>query len=238
MNTPPKIYVALPHSYGFAEITVRSLCALMDARCLPPGHIHLAWSSDPCLMRARNELSAAFLESDCDKLLFIDSDIGFTVENFQRIIAHDQAIVGGLYPLKRMRKKVEWCANRLVAPRVQPPPQPDGLQEIRYLGTGFLCIAREVFEKMRAVDRAEIEYTNEEPPHRVRWDFWRQGVRRTDDPHPRYLTEDFFFCQRWLELGGKVFMDTRVVLRHVGHAVWPLDLQENNPLNPQPQVKS
>ena len=61
-----------------------------------------------------------------------------------------------------------------------------------------------------------------------------QGVRKTDDQRMRFLTEDWFFCQRWLELGGQVFADTRVVLRHAGRAVWPLPIQQGNPFAQQP----
>jgi hypothetical protein len=42
----------------------------------------------------------------------------------------------------------------------------------------------------------------------------------------RYLSEDWFFCERALRLGYEIFADTRVVLKHVGEAIYPLKSQE------------
>jgi hypothetical protein len=37
------------------------------------------------------------------------------------------------------------------------------------------------------------------------------------DPDSRvYLSEDFTFCQRWLKIGGTLWLDTQSKLTHVG----------------------
>ena len=41
----------------------------------------------------------------------------------------------------------------------------------------------------------------------------------------RYLSEDWMFCQRWLDIGGKVYGDAGIVLKHIGSAVYPLQTQ-------------
>jgi hypothetical protein len=36
----------------------------------------------------------------------------------------------------------------------------------------------------------------------------------------RYYSEDWTFCENWRDLGGKVYIDKRVLLRHVGTYVF------------------
>lgn len=218
--TSKKVFIALCGHYSQSDmIFVQSLCATIARRPMP---IQIGWNCDPCLVRARNVLCAEFLATNCTHLLFIDSDIGFTPEDIVHICSHDAPVVGGMYPLKR-EGELKWCGNGVL----DRPTEPDenGLQEVRYIGTGFLCIARAAFEKILQHDRAEIEYTSEDEIHKTQWAFFREGVRETADARKRWLTEDWFFCQRWLELGGQVFADTHVVLRHAGRAVWPLKTQ-------------
>ena len=48
----------------------------------------------------------------------------------------------------------------------------------------------------------------------------------------RYLTEDWWFCQSWIDCGGKVFGDARVVLQHIGQITFPLKSQLPAPVIP------
>ena len=50
----------------------------------------------------------------------------------------------------------------------------------------------------------------------------------------RYLSEDWYFCQRWLDLGGEIFGHTRVALRHLGPVIFPLETQLPEVTNPKP----
>lgn len=172
---------------------------------------------------ARNEQTARFLKSDCTHLMFVDDDLIPSLADFERIASHDVPVVGGMYPIK-MEGELKWCGNGF-------PGQPEalieanGLQRVRYLGTGFLCIERSVIERVIALQRDEIEYTLDHPPYEARWHVWREAVRKTDDARPRLLTEDWLFCQLCLELGIPVYADTKVRLRHTGTATWPLQSQ-------------
>lgn len=108
------------------------------------------------------------------------------------------------------------------------PVRPDGLQEVGCIGTGFMCISRRAFEKIVRMDGAKIRYNQDWPPYREEFAFWRQTIREVNGKC-RFLTEDWNFCYRYRELGGRIFADTQVILRHAGRAVWPLDLQNGNP---------
>jgi hypothetical protein len=42
----------------------------------------------------------------------------------------------------------------------------------------------------------------------------------------RYYSEDWTFCENWRDLGGKVWVDKRVLLRHTGTYVFDFAQQE------------
>jgi FkbM family methyltransferase len=177
---------------------------------------------DSLVSRARNALAAEFLRGDCSHLLFVDSDLVFSPEHVERLLSHEVPIVAGCYPKKQ--RKLAWVANLL-----DPPGEPDarGLHSVKYAGTGFLCIAREVFEAMVA-RWPEIEYDPDDGEAQgPYWDFFAVGpwtCPRTG--RRRYLSEDWWFCQRALDLGYEVLMDTHVVLKHSGGMVYPVDSLE------------
>lgn len=257
------IYVAIASHFSNHDITF--LQSMMQLVLGAKQRISFGWSTDPSVERARNVLTANFLEAtDCTHLLFIDSDIAFMPQDVARITSHDEDVAGGIYPLKTMTRAVQWCGNgaacggsatgqeatTATGKQANEASQsgltsaatlvrPDGLQEVACIGTGFLCVARRVFEKMIEADGEEISYQQDWPPYRREFAFWRQTVREVGGRR-RFLTEDWNFCYRWRELGGKVFADTQVILRHAGRAIWPLDLQTGNPfmrLAPQPSGK-
>lgn len=176
--------------------------------------IQFAWSMDPSVERARNILTNAFLKSDCTHILFCDADISFTPDQVDRITSHDADVVGGLYPLKLLEPKLKWCTIRHPEKK---DPRADGLLEVSYTGTGFMCIRRNVFEKMISAIGDQLSYIPAGKNDGREFAFWRQGIRAR-----RFLTEDWMFCQTWSELGGKIFTDTHVILNHAGRAVWPL----------------
>ena len=56
--------------------------------------------NESLVTRARNILTAMFLESDCSHLLFIDSDIEFDSDSILRALAYDKPIMAAAYPKK------------------------------------------------------------------------------------------------------------------------------------------
>ncbi len=178
---------------------------------------------DSLIPRARNSITAKFLKSDCTHLLFIDSDIMFSADHIRRILSHDEDIVGGFYPIKR-DGAFKLCCNTLPS---DPGLREDGLNPMKYMGSGFLLVDRKVIEKMIEVHGKDIEYSPDHAREEIEWDFWRVGVYDyKDGTRRRYLSEDWYFCQVALDLGFKVWGDSRVALKHSGSAIYPLSYQE------------
>lgn len=171
-----KIFIGVPFGGGAGARFVGCIMRLSQELSFSAAiHLH----SGGCgVAMARNSLTADFLASDCTHLLFIDNDLLFTPADVERITSHDEPIVGGMYPLK-IDGDLQWCGNTLLP--ASPPPREDGLQEVRYIGTGFICIARDVFESILARDRDEITYQTDWEPHRTEYDFgaWDTGLQTT-----------------------------------------------------------
>lgn len=183
----------------------------------PPVRYRMSVCRSPGVGISRNILTDEFLTSDADKLLMIDSDILYTPENVGRITSHDEHIVGGLYAKKEKEGRV--CCERL--PDVNPEPDERGLIPLRYIGTGFMCATRELLNKM-IKQFPEMTYFREGSGKKMH-DFWTVGVHQGSK---RYLTEDWWFCQRTIEMGLPVWGDQQVMLQHEGRAIYPLELNE------------
>jgi hypothetical protein len=75
----------------------------------------------------------------------------------------------------------------------------------------------------------DISYTtdsNHAGGVRTEWDFFAVGPYQYPDGLRRYLSEDWMFCQKWRDLGGDVWADTKIQLRHMGTLVFPPDARE------------
>lgn len=189
--------------------------------CLEPPAVNLALrldgGPDISITRLRNALTAKFLASDCTDLLFIDSDLVFSPEQIERIASHDCDVVGGFYP-KKQEGEVAWVVNTLPD---NPKPRSDGLQPLKFIGTGFLRVRRSVFERIQKAGWT-APFDQDKLSDHVEHDFWRMGV------YPgtrRYLSEDWWFCQWCQELGIPVWGDTHIILKHIGQQIFPTAAQ-------------
>lgn len=217
-----KLFIALPVYGGCDPFFMRSLLELVQR---PPCDIMVRLHvGDSLVSRARNILCAEFLASGATHLLFLDTDLIFSPKDIARLVNHakeGRQIVGGLYPKKQ--KELAWVCNLLDEPK---EPLANGLQQVKYAGTGCLLISRQVFETM-FTRIPELAYDPDEGDRPgVKWDFFGVGVREFPDGTRRYLSEDWMFCQRAADLGWPIWMDTKVVLKHVGQMVYPLQSVE------------
>lgn len=221
------LFIAVPVYGGGSPVEFWQ--SLMKFQAAPSCNYSLSFlPGDSLVSRARNTLTAKFLDSNCTHLLFIDSDLVFSADQIKRLLDHDREVVAGFYPKKKDGPAIEWVCNVFNG---LTPPTDTGLQRIDYAGTGFLLIKREVFERMIAAYGPQLKYHPDSHPQDIEYDFWSVGVYEDKKGFRRYLSEDWFFCQRWLDLGGEIYGDTRVILRHIGTASYPLQHQEKSLLN-------
>jgi hypothetical protein len=185
--------------------------------------------NESLIPRGRNGIVQHFLASGCDRLFFIDADIGFDAQQVLRILAHDRDVVAGLYRKKRL-ETVDFAVNWLPSPDGKANRDPaTGAIEARHLATGFLCIKRGVIETMCAA-YPHLRYrahASEREAGRLP-EFGHALFATYIDPVTlEDLSEDWAFCMRWRALGGQVWADPGVILEHYGTVPLSADPMEH-----------
>src|ERR1035437_499816 len=256
-----KLFIGLP---VYSTMVTQFVQCLMELQAQKPCPIVVHIGQGDGVARTRNVLTAAFLKSDCTHMLLMDCDLIWKRRHVVDLLLADKPLIGGFYP-KKQQGKLEWVVNSL---NPQPPARDDHTQPMKYVGTGFMCIKREVFEKMIAA-YPEIKFREDYGNREIAYDFRSMGVYRepagmaveaaqkllrflksnpdivlearlenliksTPESESRYLSEDWFFSQRWLDIGGECLCHTRVAVQHVGPVVFPLDTQLAEVTNPTP----
>jgi hypothetical protein len=136
----------------------------------------------------RNIFVKIFLEdqTDCTHLFFVDADLKFEARSFIGLLKAGLPICAGVY--RRRQEPEDYPAKWT--------PHPDGgglwvednwVMHDR-VPTGFLCISRSVIEEM-AADAPKVEIHGQKGL--VPWVF---ATRLTKDDPPRFMGEDFAFC--------------------------------------------
>jgi hypothetical protein len=197
--------------------------------------------NESLITRARAYLCDEFLRSDCTHLMFIDSDIEFQPLDVLALAHLNKDIAGGPYPKKtiaweKVKRAVESGyakdnpadLSQFIGDYVfNPEPGATSIQldepaPVLEIGTGFMMIRRDVFEKFRPA-YPELEIT---PDHNRTEHF--NGSRQINmyfdtqiDPVTnRYLSEDYAFCQRARKIGLKVWLCPWMELKHSGTFIY------------------
>jgi hypothetical protein len=217
-----KVHIAMP-CYGgmLTESTFMSFIKWANtARQLGIDWTLETMVNESLISRARNTLTAKFLDMpDATHLFFVDADIGWEPWHLLVLLNRDVDFIGGLYPMKTM--PIKWVVNGFEGAEEGP----DGLQEVSKAGTGFLLMKKHVFDKMKS-HPAVKQYKNDiglDPKYDQHLKtYFDTAVRQN-----RYYSEDWTACENWRDLGGKVYVDKRVLLRHSGSYVFSMENQEH-----------
>lgn len=198
--------------------------------------------NESLITRARNYLVDEFMRSGFTHLMFIDSDIDFNPMDVIALLALDKPIVGGPYPKKCLAWENIYDAVRFgLVPNNDRGKLADyagdfvfnaapGTTEIRLqepvevleIGTGFMMVERTVFEKF-----AEAYPENWYVPDHNRsaaFDGTRQIYQyfqaEIEPEHRRYLSEDYWFCQKARQAGMGVWFAPWMVVKHHGTYIY------------------
>lgn len=222
------IFFACPMYAGHCMKPFFESCLHIQESLLKAGVPHtFCIVSDSAVHRGRNQLVKAFLESGYDRLFFLDSDLEFSAEDIGKIWALDADVGVGVYPMKEVgAPHAAWVDGALISDLDQYAGKPT---PVDYAGTGFMCIKRHVFEKMKPFTEVEEFQMLDRKTNGFRYIFFnfptnelqKERAKEIARTIPcsrvvRELPEDFGFCKKTRELGMKVIMDPTVRLKHYG----------------------
>lgn len=160
--------------------------------------------------QGRNQMATDALRQGFEETMWIDADIGFSVEDVEKLRKHNLPISSGIYPKKGQRR----VASSLLPGTNQITfGKQGGLIEIQYAATGFLHVRREVYEMIQ--DKLSLPVCNQR--FNLPMIPFFQPLIVDDPPEGQwYLAEDFSFCERARRAGLKIYADTTIRLKHFG----------------------
>jgi hypothetical protein len=186
--------------------------------------------------QGRNLCVGAFMESNMTHMLFVDSDIDFQASSIFKMIAADHEVTAVPYPLKSMQweklyekiKNNEITSIKELSTRGYTYPMKvenekdinvkNGMMEVSHVPTGCLLIKRSVIEKMiKAYPQLRIDQptiiNGETVDKEFIYNFFDTWF---DEENHKYYGEDFAFCKRWTDIGGKCYAYIMDYITHVG----------------------
>ena len=196
--------------------------------------------NESLIQRGRNTIAHHFMNlPDATHLLFIDADIKFRTEDIIRMIAADKSLIVGPVALKGYNwEEIRQAAvnneddigrtggvfniNKLPGVDMVDENQPF---EIEHGGNAFMMIRRDVFETLKP--HTPI-YTNggvSLPDGVEIYDYFRVEINK-DTNH--LLSEDYFLCHSYRQLGGKVWCAPWVETGHFGSHLFNGKYSRNN----------
>lgn len=187
-------------------------------------------TAESLISRGRNSAAAFFLQSDCDYMLFVDTDIAFNPDDFNKVAKVKKPLTIGAYCKKYIRRdKLENYAKRKqvleedwesystdFSTEIPTNSKPEKILKVNYGATGFMLIHKSVFETI-IKQRPDLKYTNDIDFYTAGGDNFYDFFSVKVNPNTKkYESEDYGFCQLWRSCGGEIYCATDTNLTHIG----------------------
>jgi hypothetical protein len=167
-------------------------------------------ASSAAIDRQRCDMATQALADGFERIMWIDSDVGFSAAAVEQLIRHDLPVVAGLYPKKGQRAFAVYFEE---STKEIALGEGGGLVDVKYVGTGFLLAHRMVYD--------DIQRTFGLPVCNTKWGqptvpYFLPMVIPDGANGWWYLGEDFSFCERARQAGHRITVDTTIRLGHIG----------------------
>ncbi len=203
------VWIAIPAYTGTIHLaTMRSIISDMMLLAERGDRVTIFDESGNAMIGdCRGLIVSAFLEGDGTHLVFVDSDVSWGVGSLLSMVDRDVDFVAGLYPQRRdpIKYCCQWDTSK---PEIELE---NGLIEVLGVPAGFMCLSRPMLEKMVA-HYADTQFHCEQAPGNTAYDLF--GAYRIGRIK---FGEDYSFCKRWRDIGGKIWIDPEIRMGHCGY---------------------
>jgi hypothetical protein len=180
--------------------------------------------NESLISRGRDHIAAIAMYQKWDRLFFIDSDQGWTFEDFEKIVDSDKPIIAGVTPLKTLpialnylpKQGDEHCFKDRMRSyeSLQALRKGHGTDEINvgYVGTGFFCI--DVAKVLMPMSEKALPFRYPNPRTgqlQTHWQFFR-----TTPLKGMAQSEDWGFLSFARECGIEPYINASVTVNHTG----------------------
>lgn len=234
-TTQKKICIATPMYGGNAKsgyvTSVSDLVYELAKEGWSVTQMHIG--NESLITRARNSLVHNFMTQmpDYEGLMFIDADHGFVAKDVVKMINSGKDIIGGIYPMKGInwesvrkaamvgKKNLELYSGSFALNLLDEPQnfKTDEPFKVRDIGTGMMYISRKVFEEMKP--HCDTYVANglgkEVAPGEIVTEYFKTIIDN-ESGQDILLSEDYFFCKKWRDMGNDVWAAPWVRVTHVG----------------------
>jgi hypothetical protein len=149
------------------------------------------------------------MKTDATHLFWLDDDMTWDPQTFMGLLAsgHDFSAVAGM----RKTTPPQPACNTLPGGAVFD--HRTGFLEVRDVGFAFVCLKREVIDRLCAA-YPELKYQTGDGSDQ--YALFLDIIDRDTVPEGERLGEDYSFCRRWRKIGGKIWLDSHAALGHWG----------------------
>ena len=161
------------------------------------------------LPRVRNRLIAQAMDDQCDWIVCIDDDIGFSAADFFKLFKHGVDVIAAA-PAKRHHRWDEQpaaVAKFPVGTIMGKRTDAGRIWRMDAVATGFMAIHSSVIKRLEPVT---VPYIADGSPVR-NW-FWLDMI--TIDGQVTDEGEDYNFCRKFKSVGGECWVDPDIRVRH------------------------
>jgi len=155
-------------------------------------------------------IATKFWESDCDDLIFVDSDVTWQAGALLKLVDAPVDLVAGVYPARR--DPIFYPLHYLEKEELWADPE-TMLLEVKSVATGFMKISRNCIAKMIEAYPEKHYYTAERDQQ-----FYPLFDHVFEDGYK--WGEDYSFCIRWRNIGGQVWIDPEIAMGHIGYKIF------------------
>jgi hypothetical protein len=193
-----------------------------------------------------NLIAKAMHNNSVTHMLFIDNDITWEPVDIIKLLLSDKSLIGGVYPLKKYNWNVltedKNSINNILERKNKSQLKDiisdenmiqhnllkyninfldnvltieNNLTKVRHIATGFMMIKRNTIEQM-AKAFPSTKYTDDVGFLNGDENKWAYALFDCGVEDGHYFSEDWLFCHRWSKMGGNIYLDVSINLKHTG----------------------